>query len=667
MPTDGRPPQPKGTPKQMPALKTPRRGAVAFGALVVIGLAWLIPYVNWTLGKFDWAFRPLPTGAVFILFLLALPINTLLKRFRPRWAFTGSELLLIYAMMVICGALASEGLVNYAAANSVWLSHYSTSENQFAQIIQPNVPLWLQVTDPSAANWLFEGKPPGAAIPWGVWLTPMVAWSSFALALYTACFCLGCLVRKDWIEEQRLSFPIAVLPIEMADDPVPSAASPFFRNRLMWIGFSLPVAQSLLQVANAFAPAVPSPSMFFYAARSLVNNGIWDSLSNIPVYIGFETIGILTLMPAEVSLSLWVFYVVSRAQGLGFAVLGFGQEGMRTGTLNPGYFMADQEAGAAIMLAALLLWQSRRAISSALRGLLGRPAPHDPFDPISPGSALLLFLLSLVFMGIWARLAGMSVWAFAIFMAIFLAFSLSLARLVAAAGVYVPDMRLRPRDLLVGATGAAAYSPSTLTALAFVQSTLMWTWKVNPLHYSLNDFKIMRTARLPGKLAAFALLLATLLMLAIAPWTGLHAIYNRAPQMLETSALSATGWEHFEQLANSLRTPEAADSYLPVGVLFGAVVMFVLHWLHSSFIWWGISPIGFVMGSTWGLAGRIWANAFIAWCVTAAMMRFGGLPLYRKSRPLFLGMVLGSFVVLGLRSLVDPVLGLHMQLSAWWH
>jgi hypothetical protein len=47
------------------------------------------------------------------------------------------------------------------------------------------------------------------------------------------------------------------------------------------------------------------------------------------------------------------------------------------------------------------------------------------------------------------------------------------------------------------------------------------------------------------------------------------------------------------------------------------------------------------------------------------MIRFRGLPLYRRSRPFFLGMVLGTFAMVGVRSLIDPLLGLHMFLTAW--
>jgi hypothetical protein len=116
---------------------------------------------------------------------------------------------------------------------------------------------------------------------------------------------------------------------------------------------------------------------------------------------------------------------------------------------------------------------------------------------------------------------------------------------------------------------------------------------------------------------------------------------------------------------NDLRAPQPPSSYLPAGLAYGAALMLLLTWLHASFIWFAISPIGFVLGGTWGMVQRMWTNAFIAWLLVTALRRFGGLRLYRLVRPVFLGMVIGHLVMMGFRSLFDPVLGLRMHLSAW--
>lgn len=650
---------------ERPLLRVPRPRAVLLGAAMVIALTFLIPYFNLSLNKFDWAFRPLAVGPVFLLFLLALPANTLLRRIRPRWAFTGSELLLVYAMMAISAALSGEGLFGYATVHSVHPLYFASPENRWLRDIMPNVPLWLQVDQPEAVRWFFEGMPAGAAIRWSHWVSPMLAWGSFGLALYCAFFALSCMMRKDWIEGQRLSFPIAALPIEMAGDPVPSAGSSFFRNRLLWIGVALPVVQSMVQMAHAFVPSIPYSPLYFHPGRWFAGNGIWNSISNTYAYVGFETIGILALMPAELSFSLWFFYFINRLQIFTFAALGFGEESVGASVFSPSAFITYQEAGAVLMLALLLIWQSRRPIAIAFRNLVGRPAPYDPMDPLRPGVSALLLLLSMTFLFVWIRRAGMDYWAFAALLALLLAYSLTMARLVAAGGIFVPDASMAPRELLVGLTGAAAFSPASLTMMTYLQAIFMAQWKVNFLHYNMNDLKVVHSARLPGKVVAVSLLLAVVLMIAIVPWVNIHAAYTHGAQTFDTWQFRDSGNYQYAELAASLRTPEAATPYLTTGLLCGAAVVWALNWLHTNFLWWGLSPIGFIMGGTWAMNTRIWTNAFIAWLLVSLLRRFGGLKLYAKFRPVFIGMILGHVLVMALRSMVDPMLGLYMQLSPW--
>ena len=106
-------------------------------------------------------------------------------------------------------------------------------------------------------------------------------------------------------------------------------------------------------------------------------------------------------------------------------------------------------------------------------------------------------------------------------------------------------------------------------------------------------------------------------------------------------------------------------AYLPTGLACGAAAMAGLTWLNARFVWWSLSPIGFVLGGTWGLGQRMWTSAFIAWLAVVSLRKVGGLRLYRTVRPMFLGMVIGHLVMMGFRSLFDPVLGLRMHLSAW--
>lgn len=646
-------------------LAYPRPRAIALGIALVIGLTFLLPYVNLSLDKYDWAFRPLALGPLFILCILIWPVNSVLHRLHKDWAFTGPELLLVYAMMAISAAISGEGLFVYAIVNAVQPVFFASPGNRWAEVVLPHVPTWLLVTDPLAASWFYEGAPAGASLPWRPWLSPVSAWALFAFSLYVVMFCLACLVRKDWIESQRLAFPLAAVPLEVAEDPIPTGRSKVFRNPMLWAGFSLPAVQSLLQMANAFSPAVPYSSLY-WPLRPLSGNALpWSAVSDTTVYIGFETIGILALIPAEVSLSLWGFFFLNRLQILAFAALGFGDESLSANVFSPRAFLRYQGAGACLMLAALTLWYSRGAIASAFRSLVGRAAPRDPLSPISPRVAAAGLLLAAASTAFWAYRTGMDVWVFAVLISLFVMLSLVVGRLVAAGGIFAPALGMGPVDLMLGMTGGARYQGTSRTMMMYLDSTLMQEWKVNFFHFAMNDLKVVHSARLPGRVVGWALLVSMLLMLAIVPWTILHAAYSHGALAFNTWQFQDRQSYAFSELVSELQSPTAASPSLPWGLLCGAAIMLLLSWLHSTFLWWSISPLGFAMADSHFMNIRIWSNAFVAWALVVVIRRFGGLPLYRKVRPAFLGMVLGHFVILGLRSLIDPLLGLDMQLSSW--
>ncbi len=642
-----------------------RPRAFILGLLLVVALAFLLPYVNFCLNKYDWAFRPLALGPLFILCLLAWPVNLFLRRFRPGWALTGPELMLMYAMMALSASISNEGLFGYVIVSAVHPQFFASPGNRWAELIFPNVPSWMMIHQRDAINWFYEGAPPGAAFPYRVWIPPVVSWSIFAFGAYLATFSLAVLIRRDWIEGQRLEFPLAAVPLAVAKDVDASPRRSILRSPLLWIGASLPIAKSLLQMAHTFSPAVPYSSLYWPLGTMFGRSLPWSAISDTTVYVGFETIGLLALVPAEVALSFWLFFLVNRVQLLAFAAMGFGQEGVSASIFSPRAFVQYQSAGAALMLAAILVWQSRKRIGAAFRSLVGRAPESDQFSPISPRTAVLGMILGAAICVLWARNTGMELWSFVILMGVYSAFSLVVGRLVCAGGIFAPDIELSPGRLVTGLGGTSRFSGTSLTMMTFLETTFMLSWKVNFFHFTMNDLKIGHSARLPGRLLGWALLLSVLLMMLIVPWAIIHAGYSHGAFGFDTWQFQDRYTYTLNELVTTLQLPRGTMPFMPLGLLCGAVIMFVLNWLHINFLWWGISPLGLVMSDTYFMNARIWTNAFIAWLLVTLIRRFGGLRLYRQLRPAFLGMILGHFFIFGVRSLLDPVFGLHMQLSAW--
>ena len=213
-----------------------------------------------------------------------------------------AELLFTYAMTIVCVGLVHSGGLPYVLTTTTTPFYFATPENRWAQLVCPYYPLPLQLTNLSYVSWFWEGAPAGAGVPWAVWWKPLVMWGSFIFALLTAIFCLAALVRRDWIERQRLTFPIVDLPLAIAgEDPHPSLRSSLLNNRLFWIGFAFPALYLLINRLNVLFPSIPALRLQdIEVGKNFATMPMpWRVWSDMTISIIFPVIGISYLAPKK--------------------------------------------------------------------------------------------------------------------------------------------------------------------------------------------------------------------------------------------------------------------------------------------------------------------------------------------------------------------------------
>jgi len=74
------------------------------------------------------------------------------------------------------------------------------------------VPTWFSPTDAAAAEAFFEGR---ARVPWPLWWGPLGAWSFFTVCVFIASLSVIAVLQRQWIANERLSFPFAQIPLEI--------------------------------------------------------------------------------------------------------------------------------------------------------------------------------------------------------------------------------------------------------------------------------------------------------------------------------------------------------------------------------------------------------------------------------------------------------------------
>ena len=621
--------------------------AILLGAALVVVLVATNPYLAFVVDYWTVGSGAVLNGPIACLFLL-VGLNGALVRWAPRWAFRREELLAAYAMAIICVALAQAGGLPYIATTTTLPFYWATPENAWEKLVWPHVPLWLQLREVSYAGWFWEGLPAGRGVPWGVWARPLVAWGVFVLGLMAAVYCLAALVRKDWIEQQRLTFPIVELPLAITgDQPRPTLGTSFLSDRLFWLGFAVPGVYVVTDWLNLIYPSFPAVRLHdidvgrLFAGMSLP----WSAWSDIQVSIIFPVIGISYLVPTEVSVSLWLFYLLFRVHMLVWASFGVGPWGGAAAAVEPYTFASFMEAGGAVGLCGVIAYRSRGAFRAAFRALMGREREGgDAYAPLSHRSALVGFLGANLFLWWWLARAGMSGWSFLLLMGLGYAAMLCTGFLVASGGVMFPAYTATPSTVLLRTLGGRAFRPAELAMVLTVDSMFMREGFAAPLPQMLHSSKLFHAAHIQARRFTPAAALAVVLAIVCGLVALLATIHRHGAGTLDQWPWTWPGWSICAPLAAQMRDPSQPDAWLQGALGLGAAFVLGLVWLQSRFVWWPLSPYGFLIASSYMMNHMMWASTFLGWAAATLVLRYGGPRLFHRLRPVFLGLVLGYYL-----------------------
>ncbi|MFQ6099003.1 MAG: DUF6785 family protein, partial [Armatimonadota bacterium] len=167
-------------------------------------------------------------NAVFTLLLLC-GVNLALRKWLPRVALTRGELLVIYSLVSVASALCG---LDYMQVLIPVITHpfsFATPENGWDLLFLRHVPDWLAVGDPGALERLQDGHTTFFTRGnLAAWWRPLLSWTGFFFVMLFVMLCINSLVRRQWTEEAKLSFPVIQLPLDMSE-----RRGSLFRSRAM--------------------------------------------------------------------------------------------------------------------------------------------------------------------------------------------------------------------------------------------------------------------------------------------------------------------------------------------------------------------------------------------------------------------------------------------------
>lgn len=587
-------------------------------------------------------------GVVCLLFVLAV-LNIGLKRWRPRLVLRPAEFAAVYAIATVAAGIAAQDQVQYLLP--MWVYPFRATQTEDMGSFRAYIAPWLIPQDPNIVEPYYVGGINFWQWPLlRAWLVPLLVWMAWLIALGATMWAWNVILRRRWIDHDRLEFPCLQLPMEICRH---AGFGGMASGRLFWGGFLFAALFETLSLVNARFPAVPAVPLG-YDARPLLLAAPppWNALE--PMILTWQTLhlGICYFIPADILFSSWFFYLARK----GLEVFGYAMGWRDLGWDAAGFpFTRAQSAGAWFALFLLLVWAERRHLARVMIAAFSR-RPHpayapgsDPLDdPNEPGSyrwAARTLIVGTLFLVWWSVRSGMSPGLAVVFYLFFWMLNVTMTRIYAQVGPPILELYyLDPQQTITTVLGTAGQSPRSLT----VFSLMYWYNRDDrgqPMAHQLAAFRIAKAAnahpRAIGRLVLVAFLVGCVTcLLAYLSW----AYRVGEDQFLQGGWREAAAPLATTRIRDWINTPKGPRwTEIAYIVLGGGFTLFLAK-LNYTLIGCPFHPIGFALAMCFAVEYN-WPAFLMMWGVKLLLLRYGGRQLYLGCAPFFLGLILGGLVV----------------------
>lgn len=643
----------------LPEIETPLRPetqritlrAVGLGVLASLMISGWITYSRTAANTSAVNITHLPVSC-FVVVMLIFTTNLLIRARTRLHALSSSEILVILAMGLIAGMIPARGLTG------IWLGlmavpyYRSTPENGWIDFVQPHLPSFLYPTNEGKqTSLLYEGLPSGAEIPWNVWYFPLFWWLTFILAGFAICLCIVVIMRKQWVEHERLDYPLLAPILEVVDDVADSSGNrkwpELFKGSLFWVGFGLAFGIIAWNMVAYFRPTWPRIHMspnggLFYFGRLFP-----PLLTHINTY----TIGFGYFVKLEILFSIWFFHFLLMSQIALIRKTGFQLGRMHSSGGGWGDPLIQwQSLGALFVFVGWGLWAARHHLKEVFRkAFKNDPEVDDTREILSYRSAVIGLILGNLYVIGWLHQAGVDYRLMAITIPASIVIYIALARFVCESGTLYLGIPTSPLDAGFQILGVETLSAQTLTASSTSHAT-RWMYFMPALSQGAKAIDGIGGNR---RKLFWVLLLGVLSALAINVVMVLYLGYSHGAFNFTEYPFTRYAPSLYDGIVTRIKSPEPASWERLLLFGFGGLLMALFTTLRYRLPWWPIHPVGFIVTTT-SLLHEITA-ILIVWMFKAIVMRVGGVQMYRRFRPLFFGIIVGRATGVFVSFLVDLI------------
>ncbi|MFA0752971.1 MAG: hypothetical protein IMHGJWDQ_001156 [Candidatus Fervidibacter sp.] len=586
------------------------------------------------------AVPPIPALGALLLLLL---VNPLLRRFFPTLALSRSEMLFVYAFCTIATAVPACGSLRFVLSLTTYPIYYERMQPELRlDLVTPSIPDWLVPKEFALIRDLYQGRP-DAKVPWEAWLRPIGSWTLFFALYWVALTGILCVFEKRWREHERLVFPLLYLPLRATEEASPEGLPKFWRDPLMWLGFSLSAFYNALNIANAFFPQFPAPGKFYDLGQYFTAPPL-DALRPLTLWYRPEVIGLGYLMPTEVAFTVWFTYALFKVEALIGRALGWQWAGYP--------FTQEQGLGAYLATAALLFYAARHYLRDWSKALLRLTQWENERDALPPRETVIWLVLGVGGVLAFLVLAGMHPILASIYLLLTLLVALVYARIRAEVGA--PMVWLFPyyqhKKVILYTLGTERVMGwggiKSMTAFAiftFMARGFFHSYTATQLENIRLGEQVGYPVRLWVRLSVFAVIIGVVMgfYFHLVPYYASGAINLREGGIWGQWHASA----EYSAIVSYRTTPLPPDVPRIVATVAGVVLTLLFGLVRFNFPTSPFHPLGFAIAGAYG--DLVWWSFLVVWVTKFLVLRYGGGRLYRRTVPFMLGFALGHYLVAG--------------------
>jgi len=608
------------------------------GRILLIGFVFLVLANLWVrqgalitlAAQVAMAVPPVPALAALLMLLGVLKIS-------GRLGINRKDAIGVYAFLTLAVALTSGAAMRFFLPALPVPFYLAAPENKWEEFHE-HIPGWLVPHGDDVIREYFEGSDLGA-VPWEAWAKPLAIWLVFFVAFYALLMCIALVFRPVWEEDEHLNYPMAELPMMLAGYRR-EVLHGLWTSGLFWTGFLLICLHNTFNIMNAFNPAISALGLST-DLNNIISEHPYTALR--PMVFRYRPLifSMAYLMPGDIVISTLLFYF--------FYIKGLSFYGAVAGLQDARFpYYQKQSMGSMVGITLVVIYGARRRIAQVFRRLVER-------NDVPLWLPVGLVVSFAVVIGFWV-MAGMSLAVTLAYYGLIISSAIGYMRGRALTGY--PHHWIKPldqeRDVLIDFTGSARLAPggnfASLTLLT-MQHWLSRGYIPQLAAFPLESFKIARDIKVDVRQMVQIMLWAVVLGSLVSWWMHIGAAYEFGSNVLEggtTSGGSRIGLMKtaYDNLAGMMRGPREANRNHQIAVLAGVGGTILLAGLRRVFVQFPLHPMGFVFAFT-GAGENGWGALLVCTIIKSIALRVGGMRLYNRLIPFFLGVIVGHFFAAG--------------------